>query len=135
VNKIFLTGRWSKEIDLRYTPQGTAIAKSSIAVDDGWGDKKTTHFFEVEIWGKTAEATANYSGKGKKILVEGRLKLDSWEKDGQKRYAVKVVAEQVEFLEAKSQQDAEETGASKAKLDPFQHDSQPLDIDDKNLPF
>lgn len=101
MNRVTLTGRWSRDIECKALDSGKFLAKSSIAVDDGYGDKKTTYFFEVEIWGKTAEATANYSGKGKKVLIEGRLKVDTWEKDGQKRSAVRVVAEQVEFLETK----------------------------------
>lgn len=101
MNKVVLTGRWSKGIDFKALDSGKSLAKSSIAVDEGYVDKKQTHFFEVEMWGKTAEAVANFSGKGKKVLLEGRLKLESWEKDGVKRYAVKIVAEQVEFLEPK----------------------------------
>jgi single-strand DNA-binding protein len=127
MNKIILSGRWSKEIDLKYTPQGTAVAKSSIAVDDGYGDKKKTNFFDIEMWGKTAEATATYSSKGKKVLIEGRLKAEKWEKDGRTFYSVEVVAIQVEFIEPK-QKDA----ASQKEV--FS-DSQPIDISDEDLPF
>lgn len=134
MNSVKLTGRWSKDIDFKAFDSGKTVAKSSIAVDDGWGDKKQTHFFEVEMWGKTAEAVANFSGKGKKILIEGRLKVDQWEKDGQKRSMVKVVAEQVEFLEFNSQNDAEETGG-KGGIDPFEDEGKPLDISDSDLPF
>jgi single-strand DNA-binding protein len=133
MNSVKLTGRWSKDIDFKALDSGKCVAKSSIAVDDGWGENKKTHFFEVEMWGNTAEAVTNFSGKGKKILIEGRLKLDSWEKDGQKRYAVKVVAERVEFLEAKNQKDAEESGASKMQSDPFKDEG--IEIEDKYLPF
>lgn len=130
MNKVILTGRWSKDIDFKALDSGKAVAKSSIAVDDGYGDKKQTHFFEVEMWGKTAEAVANYSSKGKKILIEGRLKVDSWEKDGQKRYATRIVAEQVEFLEFNSKSDGEETGG-KGTISPPDYPP----IDDSDLPF
>ncbi|MFD0673956.1 single-stranded DNA-binding protein [Cohnella sp. GCM10027633] len=84
MNKVVLSGRWSKDIDFKALDSGKTVAKSSIAVDEGYGDKKQTFFFEVEMWGKTAEAVANYSGKGKKVLIEGRLKVEQWVKDGQK---------------------------------------------------
>jgi single-strand DNA-binding protein len=127
MNKIILSGRWSKDIDLKYTPQGTAIAKSSIAVEDGYGDKKKTNFFDIEMWGKTAEATATYSSKGKKVLIEGRLKAEKWEKEGKTYYGFKVVADQVEFIEPK-QKDAT------SQKEVFS-DSKPIDISDENLPF
>jgi single-strand DNA-binding protein len=127
MNKIILSGRWSKEIDLKYTAQGTAVAKSSIAVDDGYGDKKKTNFFDVEMWGKTAENTATYSSKGKKVLLEGRIKAEKWEKEGKTYYAFKVVADQVEFIEPKPKD-----GTSQKEV--FS-DSKPIDISDEDLPF
>jgi single-strand DNA-binding protein len=131
MNKVVLSGRWTKDIDFKALDSGKMVAKSSIAVDEGYGDKKQTFFFEVEMWGKTAEAVTNYSGKGKKILLEGRLKVESWEKDGQKRYATKIVAEQVEFLEPKGDTGSQSQGN---KSDPFAN-SKPIDISDDDLPF
>ena len=128
MNSVILSGRWSKDIDFKALDSGKTVAKSSLAVDDGYGDKKQTYFFDCEMWGKTAEATANYSGKGKKVLVNGRLTVDSWEKDGQKRYATKVVVEEVEFLEPKQSD-------SKPQQDPFIDDGKTLDISDDDLPF
>ena len=127
MNSVILSGRWSKDIDFKALDSGKAVAKTSLAVDDGYGDKKQTYFFDCEIWGKTAEAVANYSGKGKKVLVKGRLKVDSWEKDGQKRYATKVVVEEVEFLEPKDK--------SNDKQDPFIDDGKPIEISMDDLPF
>ena len=126
MNKIILSGRWSKDIDLKFLSDGTAVAKSTIAVDEGYGDKKKAHFFNVTMWKKTAEAVANYSGKGKKVLVEGRLQQRTWEKDGVKQYAIEVVAEQVEFLETKT---------GETKKDVFAEDQKNVDISDLDLPF
>jgi single-strand DNA-binding protein len=126
MNKIMLSGRWSKDIELKFLPDGTAVAKSTIAVDEGYGDKKKAHFFNVTMWKKTAEAVANYSGKGKKVLIEGRLQQRSWEKDGLKQYAIEVVAEQVEFLEMKT---------GETKKDVFADESKIVDISDNDLPF
>jgi single-strand DNA-binding protein len=126
MNKIILSGRWSKDIELKFLPDGTAVAKSTIAVDEGYGDKKKAHFFNVTMWKKTAEAVANYSGKGKKVLIEGRLQQRMWEKDGVKQYAIEVVAEQVEFLEMKT---------GETKKDVFAEDQKNVDISDLDLPF
>lgn len=130
MNKVYLTGRWAREISLSYTPQGTAIAKCAIAVEDGYGDNKTTHFFEVEAWKQTAEAIANYSDKGLRVLIEGRLKVDRWEtQDGQKRSMVKVTADRVEIIDFKERaQPLEQT-------DPFAAEGRPIGISDEDLPF
>lgn len=129
MNRVILTGRWTKDIDLKYLGDGTAVAKSTIAVDDGWGDKKKTHFFNVVMWKKTADVVAQYSGKGKKIMVDGRLQQRSWDKDGVKQYAIEVVAEQVEFLEPKDQ------SGQKSQSQPNNNDAPPIDISDDDLPF
>ena len=126
MNKIILSGRWSKDIDLKFLSDGTAVAKSTIAVNEGYGDKKKAHFFNVTMWKKTAEAVANYSGKGKKVLIEGRLQQRTWDKDGVKQYVVEVVAEQVEFLEMKT---------GETKKDPFAEDQKTVDISESDLPF
>jgi len=99
MNKIVITGRWTKDIEVK-TVQNTSLAKSTIAVDEGYGEKKVTYFFDVDIWGKLADNVSKHSGKGRKVLIEGRLRQESWEKDGQKRSIVKIVAENVEFLDA-----------------------------------
>ncbi|WP_438446839.1 single-stranded DNA-binding protein [Gorillibacterium sp. sgz5001074] len=130
MNKVILTGRWTREIDFKALESGKCVSKSALAVDEGYGDQKKSYFFEVEMWGKTAENVANHSGKGRKVLIEGRLKVDTWEKDGQKRSQVKVVAEVVEFLDYK------EDGKHKPSSDdPFQDDGKPLDFDSSDLPF
>lgn len=129
MNKVILSGRWSKDIDFKTFDTGKCVSKSSLAVDDGYGDKKQTYFFDCEAWGKTAEVIANYSGKGKKILVEGRLKVESWEKDGQKRYATKVVIDNVELIEPKG----DKTPSTSNQSQPHDNDAPP--IDDSDLPF
>lgn len=131
MNNVTLSGRWSKDIDFKALESGKCVAKSSIAVDDGYGDKKQTYFFDCEMWGKTAEAVANYSGKGKRVLINGRLKVDSWEKDGQKRYATKIVVEMAEFLEPKEGNKQSSNGTPP----PSDDNAPPTDIDDSDLPF
>lgn len=130
MNKTIVTGRWTKDIDCKALESGKFLSKCSLAVDDGYGDKKQTYFFDVEMWGKTAENVANHSGKGRKVLIEGRIKQDLWEKDGQKYSAVRIIAENVEFLDYKDNGNSNESG----------NDSQPSDnnappITDDDLPF
>jgi single-strand DNA-binding protein len=128
MNKVVISGRWTKDIEYKALESGKSLSKSSLAVDEGFGDKKQTFFFDVEMWGKTAENVANHSGKGRKVLIEGRLKVDTWEKDGQKRSAVRIVAEQVEFLDYKDR----DGGGNDL---PSDNDAPPVDISDDSLPF
>jgi single-strand DNA-binding protein len=101
MNKIILIGRLTKDSELRYSPTGMAVVKNSIAVDDGYGEKKKTDFFNVVCFGKTAEATAQYTEKGSKVSVAGKLKTNSYEKDGQKVNNVEIYIEEIEFLSLK----------------------------------
>lgn len=103
MNKVILIGRLTKDPELKYTPgSGTAVTTVTLAVDrqktkDG---KKEADFIPVVIWGKSAEATAQYMSKGKLIGIAGRIQTRSYEaKEGGKRYVTEVVAEEVQFLE------------------------------------
>jgi len=98
MNHIGISGNLTKDVELRYIPNGTAVASFSIAVNEKYNDKDIVHFFEVTVWGKTAENCTEYIGKGSKVLIEGSLKQESWEKDGQKHYRVKINAHRVEFI-------------------------------------
>jgi single-strand DNA-binding protein len=96
-------GNITSEIDLRYTQSETAVCDVSLAVNDKrknqageWVEETT--FVDVTLWGRTAEVAAEYLGKGSPILIEGRLKLDTWETDGQKRSKLKVVGERMQML-------------------------------------
>jgi len=104
LNKVFLIGNLTRAPELRYTPSGTAVADVRLAVSRNYttqgGDRREeTCFLTVVVWGKQAEASAEYLDKGSPILVEGRLQTREWEaKDGQKRSVVEVVAERVQFM-------------------------------------
>ncbi len=105
LNKILLLGRLVADPDFRYTATGKAVAQFTLAVDRpfaGQDGKKETDFITVILWGKTAEAAANYSSKGQRLLVEGRLQIRSYEaKDGSKRWATEVIGSSIEFIEKK----------------------------------
>ena len=104
VNIVILGGNLTRDPEVRYTPQGSAVASFGLAVNrsfktkDG-GQKEEVCFVDVETWGRQAETVGEYLKKGRPVLVEGRLMLDSWEgKDGQKRTRHKVTAMRVQFL-------------------------------------
>lgn len=101
-NRVVLVGNLTRDVELRYTPGGTAVTDISIAVNDrvkrndNWVDEVS--YFDVTLWGRTAEVASEYLSKGSPILIEGKLKQDRWEQDGQKRSKVKVVGEKMQML-------------------------------------
>ncbi|PIV42833.1 MAG: single-stranded DNA-binding protein, partial [Nitrospirae bacterium CG02_land_8_20_14_3_00_44_33] len=117
-NKIILIGNLTKDPELRYTPQGTAVASFRIAVNSKikqHGElKDDVLFIGVVVFGKQAESAGQYLSKGKSVLVEGRLQERSWEKDGQKHSKMEVVASSVRFLSRKTPSSSEEAGGESA---------------------
>lgn len=101
LNNYSVIGRMTRDLDDRafgYTQNGKARLNISIAVNDGYGDNEYTSYFDVVIWGKTAENIKPYLGRGKQLCINGRLRQDRWEKDGQKNSRVCIVAETVQLL-------------------------------------
>ena len=101
LNNYSVIGRMTRDLDERafaYTSNGKARLNISIAVNDGYGDNQYTSYFDVVIWGKTAENIKPYLGKGKQICINGRLRQDRWESNGQKNSRVVIVAETVQLL-------------------------------------
>ena len=106
LNRVLLAGNITRDIELTYTQGGTALAKFGMAMNRKWstkdGEKKEeTTFVDVSVWGRQAETTAEYLGKGSPVFIEGRLDFSTWEKDGQRRSKLEVVAERVQFLPGK----------------------------------
>ena len=97
MNKAILMGRLTKDIEMRYTQSGKAVGQFSLAVDKYVGGEKSADFINCVAWEKTAETISKYCGKGRQILVEGRLQSRSYEKDGQKRYITEVIVSHMEF--------------------------------------
>lgn len=104
-NRVVLVGNLTKDIELRHTKNGTAVTDISIAVNERvkkneqWVDE--AHFFDITLWGRLAEIAAEYLSKGSSVLIEGRLKHDRWEQDGQKRSKVGIVGEKMQMLGSK----------------------------------
>ena len=106
-NKVILAGNLTRDPELRYTPKGTAIARLGLAINRNWttetGEKKEeVTFVDVDAFGRQAEVIAQYMRKGRPLLVEGRLRLDSWEdkQTNQKRSRLGVVLESFSFLDS-----------------------------------
>jgi len=105
-NRVILLGNLTRDVEVRYLQSGTAVADVGLAVNDrrkgqnGEWIEETT-FVDVTLWGRTAEVAGEYLGKGSPILIEGRLKYDTWEKDGQKRSKLSVVCERMQMVGAK----------------------------------
>ena len=100
MNSVCLIGNLTRDPDVRYSTGSnpTAIGKFSIAVDDGYGDKKRTSYISIVVFGKQAENCQKYLFKGSKVAIRGHIQTGSYEKDGRKIYTTDVVADQVEFL-------------------------------------
>ena len=98
-----IIGNLTKSPDLKYIHSGTAIAKCSIAYTDGFGDKKSSHFMDIELWGKTAEAFNKYCDKGSKIMVVGFPKFEQWTaNDGSTRSRHSLRVETMKMLDSKN---------------------------------
>lgn len=113
-NRVVILGNVTRDPELRYIPSGAAVCELGLAVNDrrkgpngDWIEETT--FVDVTLWAKTAEVACEYLRKGSSVLVEGRLKLESWEKDGKKNSKLKVVGETMQMLGGKSGQASEST--------------------------
>ena len=103
LNKVLLMGNLTRDPEVRYTPKGTAVGDLAIAVNDSYKAqdgtiKETVTYIDIEVWGRSAENCKQYLTKGRPVFVEGQLRLDQWEQDGQKRSKMKVRALSVQFL-------------------------------------
>lgn len=102
-NRVVLVGNLTRDPELRYISSGTAVTEIGLAVNDRrknqageWVDE--TQFIDITLWARTAEVASEYLSKGSSVLIEGRLKLDRWEKDGQKFSKLRVIGEKMQML-------------------------------------
>lgn len=104
MNKFIGIGRLTKAPEVRQTQTGKAVASFTIAIDDGWGENRTTDFIDCVAWEKTGEACGKHLTKGSKVCVVGKVKKRSYTKqDGTKVWVTEVVASEVEFIDTKAQ--------------------------------
>ena len=134
MNQVMLIGRLTKDVELRYTPNGSPVCEVTVAVNRlKKGDReKEADFIQVTVWGKSAENLAQYKGKGDQIAVEGRLTVDSYtDKDGNKRWKTFVTANRIEFIGGRS--DGKKAAAS-AGSDACDFGTE-VSFSDEDLPF
>src|SRR5689334_9232521 len=104
-NRVILVGNLTRDPELRYIPSGTAVSDIALAVNDRvkrgdqWVDEVS--FVDITLWGRTAEIANEYLSKGSPVLIEGRLRQDRWEKDGQKHSKLKVTCDRMQMLGAR----------------------------------
>ena len=110
VNKVILIGNVGGDPEVRYLPNGNAVANVTLATSDSWKDKQTgqmqerTEWHRVVFFGRIAEVVGEYARKGSKLYIEGRLQTREWEKDGVKRYTTEVVVDmggQMQLLDSR----------------------------------
>lgn len=104
MNKCHLIGNLTADPVVRFTQSGKAVARFTLAINEGYGENKRTDFPTIIVWGKTAETIGNSLHKGSKVAVNGKITTSSYEKNGQKIYTTEVTADMydgVEFLDKK----------------------------------
>ena len=137
LNKIIIMGRLTRDPELRHTQSGTAVTSFTLAVDRDFKNKqsgeKETDFIDIVAWRQTGEFVSRYFNKGRMAVVEGRLQMRDWtDKDGNKRRAAEIVADNVYFGDSKKEQD---TGAPAYYGAPSGGQFSQLEDDDGDLPF
>lgn len=164
LNRVVLVGRLTKDPELRYTPNGVAVASITLAVNRPFSNQqgnREADFINVVIWRKQAENVANYLKKGSLAGVDGRIQTRNYDNnEGKRVYVTEVVAESVQFLESKgssggnnqqfggenfgqsdnqggypNQNQNQNRNQSRFSDDPFASDGKPIDISDDDLPF
>ncbi|WP_456322187.1 single-stranded DNA-binding protein [Hydrogenimonas sp.] len=140
-NKVILVGNLTKDIELRYTPGGAAIAKCGIATSRKWKDqsgqqKEETLFIDFTVWGRSAEVVNQYLHKGSKVLLEGRLTLEQWtDQSGQKRSRHTITVENFKMLDGRQDQASQPPQQPTTQSAPAQQPPETnIDIDDE-IPF
>ena len=134
INQVILLGRLTRDPELRTTSGGKNIVNFSIAVDRG-GQDDAADFFEVTAWEKLGDLVMQYLGKGRKVLVQGRLRQDSWEdkETGKKRSKIEVTATDVTFLDGPSDGNRTSTASESQPASKKTEDVVIEDIDDKPI--
>lgn len=136
LNKAILIGRLGRDPELRYTASGTPVANFSVATTERYKDKagekqERTEWHQITAWRKLAEIASQHLSKGSLIYLEGRLRTEEYEKDGQKRRATKIEADTIRFLDTKRKPDELVAGLDEAE--PAKEAE--LVITDDDIPF
>jgi single-strand DNA-binding protein len=156
INRCVLVGRLTKDPELRYTPNGVAVATFTLAVNRQFANQqgeREADFLNIVVWRKVAENVANYLKKGSLAGVDGRIQVRTHEKDGKRQYFTEIIADTVQFLESKNRNEngnnqsntntrqnqnhsnaSQNSGYTKLDDDPF-YGNGAIQISDSDLPF
>lgn len=141
MNKVILIGNTTREISLKYLPNGGAVCTTGLATNrkfkkqDGSQGEEVC-FIDITFFGRTAEIANKYLGKGKKVLVEGRLKQESWtDQQGVKRSKHSITVETLQMIDSRQAEGSEEQQAPQENNNYQGHDIPDIDINDLEIPF
>ena len=158
MNKVFLVGRLTRDFDLRYGANNTAVARTSIAVDRQFSNQngeREADFINIVAFGNRAETMKKYLTKGSQIAISGRIQTGSYDaSDGRKVYTTDIVIEEFQFLDSRASRQMESTDtnvnsnndvtpydfatespSTNVETDPFKDFGDKIEIDDSDLPF
>jgi len=140
INKVILIGRLGQDPEVRYTPDGTAVANFSIATSDEWKDKASgekrerTEWHRIVAWRKLGEICGEYLSKGRQVYIDGKIQTREWQdKEGNRRFTTEIVANDVQFLGSRN------AGGTRGGFDepPAPTEAPPFGgpADDDDIPF
>jgi single-strand DNA-binding protein len=148
INRVVLVGRLTKDPELKYTPNGVAVATFTLAVNRQFANQqgeREADSLNIVVWRKAAENAANFLKKGSLAGIDGRIQVRTYEQDGKRQYFTEIIADSMQFLETKKsngnqppmdppQETRSSSNYTKMDGDPFNGPGQ-IDIDDSDLPF
>lgn len=147
INRAVITGRLTRDPDLRYTKSGKAVAQFTVAVNRSFKNangEREADFIQCVIWGKSAESFTQYFHKGSLVGIDGRIQTRTYEDNqNQRRYVTEIVTESFTFLESKNNDNgfsnnndySNNNNQSNNSSDPFANNASSVDIKDDDLPF
>ena len=144
MNNVQLMGRLTRDPELRYLENNNAVARFTLAIDKGLSKEKrqemeskgqpTADFINCQAWGKMAESLTKYSGKGLRVLVNGRIQTGSYEKDGQRIYTTDVIANNIEYIDWKNSNYQNQSNSNSNEEFDYPSDFDPTE-DSSRIPF
>ena len=146
-NRVILVGNLTRDVELKYTPSGVAIAKFALATNRNYKDnitgelKQEVMFIDITVFGRSAEVANQYLKKGKRVLIEGRLVFDQWiDSSGQKGSKHSIIAEKIQFMDSKESsnylnQSYDNPIQQQAPMKQQKNNIPSIDIDDDEIPF
>ena len=141
VNKVIVIGRLGRDPEVRYTPDGTAVANFSVATSDEWRDKESgekrerTEWHRIVAWRRLGEICGEYLSKGRQVYVEGKLQTRSWEQDGVTRYTTEIIASDVQFLGGRDDAAGSSRSVGRQPVDQGYPEPPMADSQDDDIPF